>query len=189
MNQTYIVSTVLILFLLAGTGCKKNENPAYSSFFSKAEADSLMVDLITYVYKKPQNADHQSKFERKYRQYYTDQLPNFSWLALSPRSEDSYYFLILRPARDPQNRIRAVGGYFEVGLSEDKTTAIKNLREIFNTPLLAGEEAKEKGNYIYKQMIRNDGDISALLHLPHYIEFPNKTFTYDSVKHEWLYSE
>ena len=58
------------------------------SYYSQAEQDSLLVDIITYVYNKPASADSKTCFEPKYRKYYVNHIKDFQFQQLKAKRPD-----------------------------------------------------------------------------------------------------
>jgi hypothetical protein len=182
LNYFCIMKTVVkILFsflLFLSVSCK--EKYEVENYFSAAERDSLLTDIITYIYIKPQSADWKTRFEPKFRPYFINQLEKFQFEKYFISEKGVHYFFIIRPARSAQGSIRGVGGYFNL----DNKGKIVSFKEIFNTPVAPIEELRIKGEELFKWMIMN-GNVNDYLKNPDYVEWPNEWTYYDTIQHEW----
>lgn len=176
MNK-FIISFFLVTLLV--TGCTEKYN--VDQYYSKEESDSLLIDLITYIYPAPQAATVNSKFDPSFRQYYVSQKNKFRFERYFISNSGVHYFYLIRPANSPNGNIRGVGGSFKL----DKSEKIISFKEIFNTP--AGDllSLKKKGDELFRWMIQN-GNVNDYLRNPDFVEWPNKSTYYDTITHEWL---
>jgi hypothetical protein len=165
-----------VLFLLA---CKGKYE--VSSYYSKPEQDSLLADIITYVFNKPTYANSDTRFEPRYRKYYLSHIKDFQFLHYFIDENKTHYFYLIRPARGPQGNLRGVGGYFK----KDQNGKITSFKEVFNTPIDTREQLALKGAELFKWMTVH-GNVTDYLKNPDYIEWPNQMTYYDTLQHEWL---
>jgi hypothetical protein len=151
------------------------------SYYSQAEQDSILTDIITYVYSKPTYATWQTRFEPKYRKYYVSHIKDFQFQRYYVDKNNTHYFYLIRPARGPEGNIRGVGGFFK--LSGDGK--ITSFREVFNTPIATREQLESRGAELFKWMIANQ-NVNDYLKNPDYIQWPDQITYYDTIQHEWL---
>lgn len=168
-----------LIFLLTVISCK--EKHEISHYYSGPERDSLLADIITYIYVKPKQATWQTRFEPRYRQYYVSQLKNFNIEKYTITDEGVHYFYLIRPARSATGTIRGVGGHFRL----DAEGMIYSFEEVFNTPVGDRNELRIKGDELFRWMIRH-GHVNEYLKNPDYIEWPSPQTYYDTLQHEWL---
>src|SRR5687768_16509337 len=109
MNKNVAVFFFLGLFLL---GCI--DKYEVKSYYSQAEQDSLLADIITYVYNRPSYATWQNRYEPTYRKYYVSRLKDFQFQHYFIDKNNTHYNYLIRPARGPQGNIRGVGGSFKL---------------------------------------------------------------------------
>ena len=176
MNKRIAVFFFCGLFLL---GCK--DKYEVKSYYSKAEQDSLLADIITYVYTKPLSANSQTRFESNYRKFYVSHLNNFQFLHYFIDENNTHYFYLIRPARGPQGNLRGVGGSFKM----NNDGKIYSFKEVFNTPIATQEQLDVKGAELFKWMTRH-GNVNDYLKNPDYIEWPSQMTYYDTIQYEWL---
>ncbi len=168
---------VLSVWLLMAA-CSNKQTP--EAYFDKPQRDSLLTDIITYLYVRPTDSDWQSRFKPAFRWYYVSQLPKFTWQKLYRNSNGTYYFYIIRPARSADGVLRGVGGYFKL----NEAGKITGFREVFNTPVGARSFLEKTGEELFQHMVKH-GNVDAYLLNDAYLEWPNAWTYYDTVRYEW----
>ena len=187
MMYVFMKNSALFAFLtfavLYTTGCKKNPYSVDGYFETVATRDSLVADLITYVYLRPQKADQQTRFNSEFRSFYVGQIPRFKLDRYFIDSGGNHYFLLSRPARSTAGGRRAVGGKFS--RDEDR---IEQFREVFVTAAGDEEPVLEKGRELFGEMVRG-GNVDRYMQHRHYIEWPDPVtkYYYDTAVFEWTY--
>ncbi|HEU5289057.1 MAG TPA: hypothetical protein VFU05_00345 [Cyclobacteriaceae bacterium] len=176
MKKSIVVFCLCGLFLLS---CK--DKYEVKSYYTQAEQDTLLTNIITYVYSRPTYADWQSRFELKYRKYYVSHIKDFQFQHYFIDEDSTHYFYLIRPARGPEGNIRGVGGSFKM----DRDGKITSFKEVFNTPIATQEQLNTRGVELFKWMVLH-GNIDDYLKNPDYIEWPNQMTYYDTIQHEWL---
>src|SRR5688572_24663711 len=176
MNKRIAVFFFCGLFLLS---CKDKHE--VKSYYSQSEKDSLLADIITYVYNKPTYATWENRFESKYRRYYVSRIKDFQFQQYFIDENNTHYFYLIRPARGPQGNIRGVGGSFKI----DNDGKISSFREVFNTPIATKERLEVRGAELFKWMTIH-GNVNDYLKNPDYIEWPIQMTYYDTIQYEWL---
>lgn len=180
---------VLVFFggvvLLDISACNsKTGQYAPDRYFSKAEQDSIMVDVVSYIYKRPQGVSSETRFDEQNRAKYIPVIKNFEFVSIFfEPSEEVYYYYLIRPAKGEGDKKRGVGGKFKI----NEAYRITYFREIFNTPVLTTEETRKRGVYLWKDLIEFK-NIDRYYLNKDYVEFPDKACKYDTLTHEWSYS-
>jgi hypothetical protein len=159
--------------------CSDKQSVDY--YFNKAQKDSLLLDIITYIYTTPPNATWQTRFNAENRKFYESNLQKFRFEKLFQDELGTYYFYIIRPARSAHGTLRGVGGKFT--LSEKGK--IEQFEELFNTPVATLDELQAMGNDLFKYLIINKS-IDDFIGNEQYIEWPNGWTYYDTIQHQWL---
>lgn len=69
---------VVLVSLLAAMmfSCQSNKYNV-SNYFSDNQRDTLLTNIITYVFTKAPNATNETRFDAQYRQFYVKNLPSF----------------------------------------------------------------------------------------------------------------
>jgi hypothetical protein len=77
MRRVYLPGFLLILIIL--TACY-SENDKYQferSNLTSQQRDTLLVDMVTLIGKKPKTADYINRHEPRFREYYKELSKNF----------------------------------------------------------------------------------------------------------------
>jgi hypothetical protein len=170
---------LLLIFTLIAYSCSDKQSADY--YFNKQQQDTLLVDIITYIYTTPPGATWETRFNADNRNYYKSNLPKFKFEKLFQDENGTYYFYIIRPARSSHGTLRGVGGKFT--LSENGK--IEQFEELFNTPAADLNELRNKGNELFIYLIKNK-NIDGFVANDQYIEWPNAWTYYDTIQHQWL---
>lgn len=179
--RNYILGVLIIL--LAGA-CNTSKYDV-DNYLDGAIQDSVMTDIITYIYKVPKGADSKRKHELEYRKLYVSQLDQFQWVYYQiDKTDSTHYFYLTRPAKNTTGSRRGVLGKFKLG--PDHT--LQDFEEIANTPMLPEEELLEKGGFLWKDLMHYKSVDRYHLNKA-YIEFPDERIRYDAIRHEWTYEK
>ena len=174
-------SIALLLFIpLLIFSCQSNNNKV-SKYFSKNEQDTLLTNIITYVYIKPSYANNATRFQAQFRKYYVENLPKFSLENYFIASDSTHYFFLIRPVGNTLKYRRGVLGKFKLKQGLMPT----EFEEIINTPHLEEATVKERGAFLFKELIKK-GNLNEYLAMKHYIEWPDSTLVYDKKINEWV---
>lgn len=151
----------------------------------KPTHDTLMADIITYIYKVPRGADPKRKHDLEYRKLYVNQIPNFRFVYYHIDEEDStHYFYLIRPARNEQGYNRGVLGKFKW----DENRKFTEFREIAVTPMQPDETLLENGKYLWQDLMFY-GHVDRYFLNKQFIEFPDERTRYDLKNHFWTYEK
>lgn len=172
----------IVLFLLLGCfACKPTNPEQVEHYFTETERDTLLTNVITFMYLKPSAATNDTRFEPRFRSYYVSQLPKFRFEKYTISADSTHYYFVIRPAGNMEKYRRGVGGKFKLG----KDLMPTDFEEMWCTPRLSEDEVKQRGGYVFKQMVLH-GNVDKLLEMRHYIEWPDSTLRYDKQAHEWV---
>jgi hypothetical protein len=174
-----ILATYVSIFFLAA--CSGRNEYSVEKYFSPAEQDTLLADITTYMYVMPRHATPESRFDPKFRRYYVESSRKFRFQKYFIGDDGTHYFYIIRPARSAESNIRGVGGKLRL----DRDNHIVSFEEVFNTPPADLDILQQRGDRLFKELIRK-GNVNDYLHHPDYIEWPDKTTYYDTATHQWL---
>lgn len=190
MNHTTITyrlaaAFTVVSFLLVGiSACSKADKHHIDHYYSKSEQDTLMANIVTHIYKVPRGVRKQDKHDPKYRHLYLGEINKFEFVNYLVDEDSTHFFFLIRPARNAHGHKRGVGGKYKLG--EDMT--LLDFEEIFNTPMMPEEEIREKGRYLWADIVRFKHVDRYFLNKP-YIEFPDERTRYDKAKKEWTYEK
>lgn len=172
----YYVIVISFLFL----SCRGKDKYDVSLYYNKSNQDSVLANIVTYIFIAPPYTSMPDRFKSEHKEFYTDStlLAKFSVLKYYICDDGTNYFLVLRPG----NRVgekRAVGGYFK----RNKDQSLVNFHEVFVTPLLSEESAREKGGFLFDKMVQ--GEVQEYLKMKSYVQWPNDASYYDTLQYEW----
>ncbi len=179
-------STFLLLIPLFIFSCQGNSNKI-SKYYNESQRDTLLANMITYIYTKPTYATNATRFQAQFRKYYVESLPKFSLENYFIAPDSTHYFFLIRPVGNTLKYRRGVLGKFKL---KQATVAAGSLmptdfEEIINTPHLDEAIVKERGTFLFKELIKN-GNLNKYLAMKHYIEWPDSMLVYDKKINEWV---
>ncbi|MFC0181825.1 hypothetical protein ACFFJX_04365 [Pseudarcicella hirudinis] len=61
----------------------------------------------------------------------------------------------------------------------------EEFEEIVNTPHLEEEVLRERGRYLFQELVKN-GNLDKELSMKHYVEWPDSSLVYDRKINEWV---
>jgi hypothetical protein len=180
---------IIILFLVSSisfVSCSDRSSDKYqiSNYYDKIDQDTLLTNIVTYIYKVPRGVDPKRKFELEFRKLYVGQIKNFEFLNYFIDEDSIHYFQLIRPARNEKGYKRGVLGKFK--LSDN--FKLLDFEEIANTPMLPEEEIREKGKFLWKDLMYYKNLDRYFLN-KEFIEFPDERARYDKSKNEWTYDK
>jgi hypothetical protein len=176
--KNIILSLLFPIFLFS---CNQKKHQI-NDYFTDNQKDSLLTNIVTYLYIPAPQATNETKFEPQFRGFYTKSLSSFN-LQNYYQSEDGWnYFFMIRPVGGSPTFRRGVLGKFK--LKENSLMPIE-FEEVANTPHLAEEIVKERGQYLFQEMIRN-GNLNKQIPMKQYIEWPDKHLNYDKKTNQWI---
>jgi len=152
-----------------------------------AEAQAkFKEDVIRYIGKLPGKANHESKFDTIYNEYYVNLAADHNLKHYYKDTATGYqYFLITRIAPSLEEKFVAIGGRLKRENASDK---IIFFEEVFRTWKMPDEEINKTGSMLFSEMIRgknlsryyteNSGE-------EFIIEFPDKDVIYDTALRVW----
>ena len=152
-----------------------------SSFFSPEEASSLLVNMVTYIGRKPPLATNTTRFHEEFRTYYVQYAQEFRPLYFLIAPNGRHYYYLTRPARSTQGNRRGVGGMFYL-----ENNTLHDFIELFNTTVMSEEELEVAGWELFRTMVMK-GHVDEYLDNRHYIEWPDDRLKYDRQLFEWRY--
>ncbi|MFD2034310.1 hypothetical protein ACFSKL_05880 [Belliella marina] len=183
--KNFALGVLLLIAVFSFVACD-GEDKKYqvSHYFDNSEQDTLLTNIVTYIYKVPRGVDPKKKFDLEYRKLYVGQIKNFEFLNYFIDQDSTHYFQLIRPARNEKGYKRGVLGKFKLGNDFE----LIDFEEIANTPMLPVDEIKEKGSYLWKDLMYFKNLDRYFLN-KEYVEFPDDRARYDKVKNEWTYEK
>ncbi len=176
-----LLCVIFLAVILPGCSCETNKY-RFERHFSESKRDTLLVEMVTLIGRKPEFTDHISRHEPQHRQFYIQQAENFTMEYFYVKG-DTLYFYLIRPARSPRGNTRGVGG--KMTLNADGS--IGYFEETFNTPVHPPDKLKQKGLELFKELI-TAGNVETFSRNREFIEWPDGSLKYDTARREWRYA-
>jgi hypothetical protein len=192
---------VVVLTLIIGGSCTTSTSPttdpfAFTSadsikaaeyhinnYFDSKMADTLLVNAVTFIGRKPVVATSQTRFNREFRSHYINMASGFNFFLyhIGPDSLHSYF--IIRPARSLEGNLRGVLGQYR--LSAD--TSMHSFVEILNTRIKSREALQKIGLILFEELLEK-GHVEAFINDTTMVEWPDGRLMYDDRLNEWRYA-
>jgi hypothetical protein len=181
MNTLKLLSLLLIVSILQSCNRKKDYNP--ESYLSVKEKDRVLMSIIRYLGKTPENVALTERFDSKYDAHYLDIASRHRFDQYYMDDEGTHYFLISRPAPSLFEKRVATGGK----LKFDENGNLIEYEEVFRTWKMEVEDLNAKGFLLFDLMV-NGKDLRPYYRknsLEEYIEFPDDHNYYDKTERIW----
>lgn len=178
MKSLFFCFLSCILFF----SCQNKSGYPPEKYFNASQQQELLVNMVTYIDSPAPGSDAGTKFNVQYRNYYVQKAAKYTLLNLYFAPDSTCYYFLIRPAGNDIRYKRGVGGSFRLKNNSLMPVAFE---ETFNTPRLMEKEVKERGYYVFSELIKKQ-NINHLLSMKHYIEWPDSTLKYDTHSHSWI---
>ncbi len=150
---------------------------------SPQEKDELMMSIVRYLSKPPENVGAQEKFDTKYDEYYQERASSCR-LERYYRNGDDQYFLVSQPAPSLTEKRHATGGKLVKG-NDGKVTSYE---EIFRTWKMVPDTLRRRSYMLFDKMVTGKPleVYQTKNSMPEeYIEFPDERTYFDKEDREW----
>ncbi len=152
--------------------------------FPAGLADTLLVNMVTFIHKRPNAAINRDRTDPQFRPYYVDAAGQYRMVYHRLAPDSTHWFYLIRPARSVGGDKRGVGGRFR---TNDRLEMV-DFEEVFNTPILPVAELEDKGLALFQEMVATGG-VRAYAEDRSFIEWPDDRLKYDVKRREWRYAE
>lgn len=153
-----------------------------AAYFSGDQKDTLLANMVTYIYLRPAEVKVEERTDPKYRGYYVRSAALFDYAYHTVTDEGVHYFYLIRPARILERNFRGVGGRFTVNDDLELLT----FEELFNTPIMDKPYLLEKGLILFEEMVKN-GNVDRYFSDQNLIQWPDHRLQYSTELREWRY--
>jgi hypothetical protein len=173
---------LIALMLFAVAGCKSDSTKP-EDHISEKDSEKVLLTIAHYTSRLPPQATHQTKFDKEFDWYYESVAADYKWLAIKPKDNGGYYFLLSRPARSVTPMFEGIGGSFIM-----KNDSLLEYDEVFRMWKMPDTTLQVRGMQMFNRMV--DGkDLS--LYYPRitgdkFIEVPDGRFVFDKQKRLWV---
>ncbi|MCW5900225.1 MAG: hypothetical protein KIT10_13240 [Flavobacteriales bacterium] len=153
-------------------------------YFPGTAKDSLLVNMVTFIYKRPTTAINRDRTDKEFRPYYVKHAASFQQVYHHVSPDSTHWYYLIRPARSVEGDKRGVGGRFRT----NGQLAMVEFEEIFNTRIMPEPELIDRGLVLFEEMVAT-GNVDAFLQDKTLIEWPDGRLYYDKEKREWFYRD
>lgn len=158
----------------------------YTEFLSSAQPeliDGWLVEIATYVLRKPDAATWQTKFNPEFRNYYEKLSNDLEWIYAREKQDTTFFFLI-RDGRDNNGRAnRGVGGK----LVFNEANEIQHFEELFVTKITDRINLESIGKRFMMSIEEGSNLNSYIQNQNNLVEWPDGRLFYSVEKSEWRY--
>jgi len=161
---------------------------SYEAFFQSTDQeliDKWIVDMATYVLRKPEHANWETKFNTEFRPFFENKAKELEWIYALPVA-DTLYFYLIRDGRDQRGKSnRGVGGKLVL----DESNNFQYFEEIFVTKIIDRVNLEAIG-VRFMSWVEENRNTHEFIDTPsNSIEWPDGRLFYSVQKSEWRYVE
>lgn len=177
-------SSILFLILVLFAQCGGKFDPDAS--LNPREKDELMMKIIRYVAKAPENVSATEKFKSDYDAYYQERASQ-CFLEQYYATDKTAYFLVSQPAPSITEKRHATGG--KIIFNDDGS--IQEFEEVFRTWKMVPDTLKKRSYFLFSRMVKGEtlDPFYAKKTGDQYIEFPDDNTYYDKASRSWKTKE
>ena len=182
MMKKFLPLFLMLFLITAFTQCAHDKKYDPSASLSPPEKDEIMMKIIRYVAKAPENVSQTEKFKSEYDSYYQERASQ-CYLEQYYSNGDTHYFLVTQPAPSLVEKRHATGGRMILG----DDGSIKEYEEIFRTWKMLPDTLRKRSYFLFDRMVKEEslepfytksaGD--------KYIEFPDDLTYFDKTSRSW----
>jgi hypothetical protein len=164
------------------------DTKSYSHFIQAADEalrEKWIVDMATYILRKPEHANWETKFDLEFRPFFEKKARELEWIYAQPVG-DTLYFYLIRDGRDHRGKSnRGVGGKLVLNASND----FQYFEELFVTKIIDRINLESIGKQ-FMMAIEEGQNLDSFLSNPNNsVEWPDGRLFYSVQKSEWRYVE
>jgi hypothetical protein len=171
------------LGLLVIVSCSARKDYRPESHLSPQEQDQVMMAVIRYIGKAPENVNGDERFDKKYDAYYQQLAGRHRLEKYFIDDSGNHYFLISRSAPSLFEKRVATGGKMRF---DDKWNLVE-YEEVFRTWKMKEDELQKKGSVLFEKLVTNQPltPYQAPNSTEEYIEFPDPRTYFDKESRTW----
>lgn len=183
MNIFKSLSVLLLSLFSHSCTTKSDYNP--DSHLSVKEKDNVLVLIIRYIGKAPENVNTTEIFDSKYDAHYLDIASRHRFDQYYIDDKGIHYFLISRPAPSLYEKRVAIGGKLKL----KEQGELVEYEEVFRTWKMVPDTLKKRSLFLFDKMVKGESlDLYLTVNSKgvEYIEFPDEHNYYDKATRRWL---
>lgn len=174
MKKIFVIQLIFVLLF----ACKPNnkaQDKSMQNFYSIYKNDSLLVDIVSYIDKLPENVKEENRFDLANRSYYIEGFKTrFQFVNFYISKDSTHYFATLAKTASLYNKKRLVAGKFKI-----KNNSIIDFEEVYITKKNNEQKLILLKDSLFVLMIENKTTNHSE------IEWPNKYTHYSKTNHKW----
>jgi len=151
-------------------------------YFPEDLKDTLLANMVTFIYRRPAVATQVTRTNPVFRGYYVRSMSQFEYVYHHSPDDSVHYYYLIRPARSLEGTRRGVGGKFTTNDQLELVT----FEEMFNTTILGEDVLRKKGLILFEEMVAED-NVERFLKDQNLIEWPDHRLKYNKERREWRY--
>lgn len=185
INYFAAISLIIVSFISCENQSSEQKSFNQLDQLSNEDINKFKTSIIRYIGRKPENADHQMKFNAHFNEHYEEQIQLHELVNYYKNKEEKEFFLVTRIAPSIKLKKVAIGGWVKRD-AEGKTIQIE---EVFRTWKHEPDTLIPRAEMLFAKMV-NQEDLTPYYTENHgttkYIEFPNQEVYYDTLTKTWL---
>jgi len=170
----FILFSFILLF-----ACKPNnkeQDLSMQNYYSIYKNDSLLVNIVSYIDKLPENVKEENRFDSANRSYYLEGFKTrYQFVNYYISQDSTHYFAAFVKTASLYNKKRLVAGKFKIN-----NNLITDFEEVLITKKLQVEKLNSLKDSLFTQILEN----KATNHPE--IEWPNEKTSYSKLNHSWI---
>lgn len=181
MNRLNKIALLLLLFSFIS--CNRSNSYKPETFLNAKEQEDLLYKVGRFIAKLPKRVTHDQKFDRKYDQYYREEMKKYRIQHYHIEPDSTHYFLINRPAPSLHDKRVAIGGRLKINKNGD----LVEYDEVFRTWKMKEAELTNKGQILFSALVEK-GNVDEYLpdkQEDEWVEFPDSRNYFDKVSRRW----
>lgn len=151
-------------------------------YFPGRQKDTLLTNMVTYIYRRPADATVETRTDPRYRSFYVRSAERFEYVYHEMDDSGTHYYYLIRPARNLERTFRGVGGRF----TTNENLELVTFEEIFNTTIMDLPSLREKGLLLFEEML-HEGNVDRFIADQNLVEWPDHRLKYNKERREWRY--
>lgn len=174
-----LIAELLIVFLFAQCSSRSYDP---SDSLTAQQKDSLLMTIVRYAVKAPENVSGDARFDKAFDEYYQQRAATCR-LERYYKDGDVQYFLLSQPAPSLTEKRHATGGIIEM-----KNGELSRYEEVFRTWKMIPDTLKRRSYLLFDKMVNHESlESYQTKHVApdEYIEFPDDRTSYDVNARVW----
>lgn len=177
--KIFYLSLWLLIILFQ---CNKEQTYDPDASLTEKEKDRILMSVIRYLAKAPENVSNAEIFDNKYDAYYQQRASQCRFEKYLKKA-DEHFFLISQPAPSLTEKRHATGGRVVF----DSKGNLVEYEEVFRTWKLVPDTLRKRSAVLFEGMVKGESLEPYLTKnsQKEYIEFPDDRTIYNKARRIW----